>query len=292
MKDCDAILLAAGKSKRLGFDKIMTPLAGKTALEYSLNALIEAPSIQRIILTTRKDLIDPIQKLTQNKKKPVDIIEGGIERQDSVFNGLQQATSKYVLIHDAARPLLTSSMIEKLLEQARKTSSAVCAQRATDTVKRATEEGIVRETLNRSEIWLMKTPQVFERAMIAEAYAYIQKNKIQITDDAAAVEQMGKPVHLVDVESFNLKITRETDWKLIDLWLKQESLAEARKAVHAVCNQINPMIGYLPLLEKYGGDHAQFKDYLNKMKLSAAQLQALLPHLQMIAKQISPDSPE
>lgn len=292
MSDCDAILGAAGKSKRLGFDKIMTPIAGKTVLEYSLDALEEAPSVGRIILATRKDLIEPLTEMVKKRKKKIEVIEGGVERQDSISNGLQKTKADYVLIHDAARPLLNAEMIEKLLEQARKKGSAVCAQRATDTVKRAQEDGKVEETLDRSTIWLMKTPQVFERKLICDAYEHVQKNKIAVTDDAAAVEALGKEVYLLDVGGFNLKITRETDWKLVEMWLKQELSGEIHKSVHAVCNQVNPMIGYLPLLEKHGGESEQFKEYFEKIKLSSEKLQAALKELQQLARQLDAQKDE
>lgn len=282
---CTAILLAAGSSKRLGFDKILTLIAGKPVVQYSLDALMEADSVKEIILTTRKDLLEKFQELVKGLKKTVKVIEGGVERQDSVWNGLQHAKNDFVLIHDAARPMLTAEIVEKLLAEAKKIGSAICAQRATDTLKRATGEGVVLETLNRAEIWLMQTPQVFRKDLIFPAYEHVQKNKIAVTDDAAAVEILGQKAQLVDVGAFNLKITRSVDWKLVNLWLKQDSLKEIRKAVHEVCNQINPMVGYLPLLERYGGKDEKFKGYLGKIKDSTAQLQTSLQRLQQIARE-------
>ncbi|MFH1066804.1 MAG: 2-C-methyl-D-erythritol 4-phosphate cytidylyltransferase [bacterium] len=221
MKDCSAVLVAAGSGKRLGFDKVLTPLAGKPVVQYSLETLQCAPSIQEIILVTRAELIGKLSELTKNSSIQTKVIEGGVERQDSVFIGIQQATADYVLIHDAARPLVTVDMIEKTLAEARKTGAAVCAQRATDTLKRAAPNGRVLETLNRAKIWHMQTPQIFRRELIARAYRRVQEKNLHVTDDAAAVELLGEPVQLVEANGLNLKITRETDWKLAELWLKQ-----------------------------------------------------------------------
>jgi 2-C-methyl-D-erythritol 4-phosphate cytidylyltransferase len=290
MSDCDAILLAAGSSKRLGFDKVLTPLAGKPAYYYSLQALVDAPSIKKIFLVTKSSSIETLGKAAKAYDKNIVVLEGGKERQDSVSNGLRHVQSKYVLIHDAARPLLTVDIVEKLLSEAKKKGSAICAQRATDTIKQTADDSV--KTLDRSQIWLMQTPQVFKRELIIEAYEYVQKNKMPITDDASAVEILGKSIHLVDPQTFNLKITRDHDWQLLNLLLLQDTLKELRAAVHKVSNRISPLVGYIPLLEKYACDDPKFKEYFNKIKSSTNELQEHIQNLQNLARQACPESEE
>ncbi|MDD5262466.1 MAG: 2-C-methyl-D-erythritol 4-phosphate cytidylyltransferase [Methylacidiphilales bacterium] len=295
MKTCSAILLAAGSSRRLGFDKILTPLAGRPVLCYSLQALKESPSILEIILVTREDIRDRVGELVRETPgdNPVHVILGGVERQDSVFEGLRKISdgTGEVLIHDAARPLLAEDLIEGVLSMAREKGAAVTAHRASDTLKQADEQARVLQTLDRSNIWAMGTPQVFRRDLICEAYAKVQAAGVPVTDDAAAVERLGHPVYLAESGRLNLKITRPSDWEILELWLKRERGGEIRGMIHRLSNQLSPLIGYLPLLEKYGGENPRFADYLEKMKQSSDILQNMVYELQAVARDIFPDGP-
>jgi 2-C-methyl-D-erythritol 4-phosphate cytidylyltransferase len=279
------VLLAAGRSTRLGFDKILTSLVGKKVIEYSLETFLNSKFIDGVVVVTRKDIFSQIEEVVKSKNttKDIRIIEGGTERQDSVANGLQHVpeAGKIVLIHDAARPLVTEEMIQKSIELCKNAKAVVCAQRATDTLKRADQNAIVEETLDRSKIWLMQTPQVFDRKLITEAYQFIQKNKFPITDDASAVEQLGQKVHLLESSTLNLKITREADWKILELWLGKRD-EEIKDMIHKLNNLAGPIIGYLPLIEKYGSEDPKFSEYINKMKDGASQFQGLLKELQLI----------
>ncbi|MDR1190789.1 MAG: 2-C-methyl-D-erythritol 4-phosphate cytidylyltransferase [Verrucomicrobiales bacterium] len=223
MKTCSAILLAAGRSRRLGFDKILTPLAGRPVLHYSLSALKQSPSVAEVIVVTRADLLPQVRALAAAAAgdNPLRFILGGAERQDSVANGLREVSpsAAEVLIHDAARPLLDERVIAATLAVARARGAAVTAHRVTDTLKEADDRQRVTATLDRSKIWAMGTPQIFHRALIVSAYAKVQAERWPVTDDAAAVELSGQPVYLVENPGLNLKITRQTDWDLLELWL-------------------------------------------------------------------------
>ena len=132
MSDCAAILLAAGRSRRLGFDKILTPIAGKPVVQYSLEVFKVMDVVSSITLVTRSDLMDSLGQIVEKLEidKPVEIIEGGKERQDSVWAGLTHLKDKagYVAIHDAARPLLTQEVMELLLDKASEVGGAICGQ--------------------------------------------------------------------------------------------------------------------------------------------------------------------
>ena len=222
-----AILLGAGRGTRIGFDKILTPLAGRPAILHALEALVQAPSIGRIVITTRAEGIPAMQQLAApfSSNKPIEVIEGGAERQDSVLCGIEHLGAEYpiTLIHDGARPLLKAEWIEAAIEACRQRQAVVCAQRAADTIKRATPDGRVLETLDRSTLWQMQTPQVFETSLITRAYRHVRDHQLAITDDASAVELLGHPVHLVETTGLNLKITRPADWELLELFLSNRA---------------------------------------------------------------------
>jgi 2-C-methyl-D-erythritol 4-phosphate cytidylyltransferase len=292
MKTCSAILLAAGRSRRLGFDKILTPLAGKPVLWYALEALKGSPRILEVILVTREDILPQVRDIaaTANGDNPVKFVIGGGERQDSVFNGLQQISplAAEVLIHDAARPLLDEQVIGDTLRVAREKGAAVTAHHANDTLKEATAEQEVTVTLDRSKIWAMGTPQIFRRDLIISAYAKVQAEKLAITDDASAVELLGHPVYLVENPRLNLKITRQADWELLELWLRRGAGAELREKLHDLSNQLTPLLGYLPLLEKYANDEKRVADYLARMKSSSLAVPEVVKDLQKIARELFP----
>ncbi|MDR1304351.1 MAG: 2-C-methyl-D-erythritol 4-phosphate cytidylyltransferase [Verrucomicrobiales bacterium] len=229
MQTCSAILLAAGRSRRLGFDKILTPLAGRAVLHYALSALQRSPSVTEIIVVTRADILPQVQAIAAAAgDKPLQFTIGGAERQDSVSNGLRavSAAATEVLIHDAARPLLDEQVIAATLTVARARGAAVTAHRASDTLKLADDRQRVTATLDRANIWAMGTPQIFRRELIVSAYAKVQAERLTVTDDAAAVELLGQPVYLVDNPRLNLKITRPADWELLELWLRRPQGAD------------------------------------------------------------------
>lgn len=293
MSDTAAILLGAGRSQRLGFDKILTPLAGRPVLTYSLEALAASPHVREVIVVTRPDLAGSVTALAQKwaEKKNWRIVHGGAERQDSVWAGLQAAdpACTLALIHDAARPLLTVNMVDELVRAARQHGSAVCARPATDTLKEATSDGQVLNTVDRSRYWQVETPQIFRFQDILEAYRRVQEEGIKVTDDASVAEQVGLPVRLVTAGMFNLKITRPADWRLLELWLNADRGKELRHAIHQLANQLNPAVGYLPLLDKYGAESPQFRGYLEKVASSLQQTETTLHRVQALAREIHSD---
>lgn len=290
MNHCSVVLLAAGRSRRLGFDKILTPIAGQPVLAYSLEVLNKIEQVSSLILVARKDIFEAIDNIVREVgfTKKYQIIEGGQERQDSVFEGLKaiEDESDYVAIHDAARPLMTETIFLKTLEASIEHGAAVCGQPAADTLKRSNASLKIEETVDRSSIWTVQTPQIFNKNLIFNAYKYIQEENLKITDDASAVEAMGKQVALVDSGAVNLKITRQQDWEMIEQWLNKRRGFRMRQLSHEICNHISPLVGYIPLLEKYGSDNEKFIDYMSKIKVSTNRLRETLETFQNLTREL------
>ena len=142
---------------------------------------------------------------------PVVLVEGGISRQDSVLNAVSAARSEWILVHDAARPCLSRALLDATLAGARASGAAIAALPVSDTVKRAAPGGFIGQTLDRAEIWLAQTPQVFRREPFLEALQNAQQDNWQGTDCASIMERAGHKVALVAGETDNLKVTYAAD---------------------------------------------------------------------------------
>lgn len=211
-----AVIVAAGASRRMGFDKIFASLLGKPVLYWSIAAFQECIDIDEIIVVTRADKVADVQKLVaaHHLTKVRGVVEGGAERHLSVWNGLRAVSaegSQHVAIHDAARPLVTPQLISKCIDLARKHGSACCASPIPDTVKRASHELLVTENVDRQNLWAMQTPQVFSSALIMQAYASIMARNELVTDEVSAVQKIGKRVALLENDDYNFKITFPRD---------------------------------------------------------------------------------
>ncbi len=204
--------MAAGPSRRMqGVDKVLTPLGGKPVLAWSIEALQQSPQVDRIVLVNSQSNLEPVRCLVVDQKwtKVAEVCLGGLRRQDSVAAGLKLLQDcAWVIIHDGARPLLTQKLIEDGLKAAEQTGAAVAAVPVTDTIKLAGEDLSVIETLPRSRLWSVQTPQIFRRDIINAAYRRAQDDA---TDDAALVEQSGHTVKLYQGSYDNIKITTPRD---------------------------------------------------------------------------------
>jgi 2-C-methyl-D-erythritol 4-phosphate cytidylyltransferase len=216
-----AIIVAAGSSQRMGFDKLSAPIAGKPVIEHTIDAFERANSVADIIVVTREDRLAELGKLTQGKVR--EVIAGGEHRQDSVRAGLQHLNpeTKYVAVHDAARPLVTPEQIERVFAECQQHGAAALAEPASDTLKRADKNLQVTGSVDRNQLFIMQTPQVFERKLLEEAYAAVLAKKLRITDEVSAVEHLGRKVVLVPHEDSNFKITYERDLPLAEFILRQ-----------------------------------------------------------------------
>jgi 2-C-methyl-D-erythritol 4-phosphate cytidylyltransferase len=142
---------------------------------------------------------------------PIDLVEGGQTRQESVFNGVCHAKSDMVLVHDAARPCISLEIIRNVIEAAKISGGAIAALPATDTVKRAKANGQIDQTLDRNQIYLAQTPQVFMREPFLEALKEAQLSGYAATDCSSVMEVKNLPVQLVAGDANNLKVTFAAD---------------------------------------------------------------------------------
>ena len=228
-KKCTAIVLAAGQGKRMGtkIQKQFLEIQGKPVLYYSLRAFQESEIIDEIILVTsqgmeeycKDNIVEPY-----GFTKVVKIIQGGAERYHSVWNGLQNIKHDGVVyIHDGARPFIDEAILKRAYDAVCEYKAAVVGMPVKDTIKIADEDGFAKETPNRSFVWAVQTPQVFDVSLIKEAYGKLMENdNIPVTDDAMVVEQMlGAKVKLVEGSYENIKITTPEDLIVAESFLKK-----------------------------------------------------------------------
>jgi 2-C-methyl-D-erythritol 4-phosphate cytidylyltransferase len=218
-----AILVAAGNSRRMGFDKLFATIAGRPVIAHTIDAFESAGSVGDIIVVAREDRLDEIKTIVRdgNFKKVRSIIPGGKHRQDSVRAGLNHlgAGAKYVAVHDAARPLITVKQIERVFEQARIHAAASLAEPISDTVKRADIDLMIAGSVDRNQLYAMQTPQVFERELIEDAYRVVYAENVSVTDEVSAVERLDRKVILVPNNDFNFKVTYPRDLALAEFVL-------------------------------------------------------------------------
>lgn len=222
---CTAIVLAAGQGKRMGskVQKQYLEIYGKPVLFYSLNVFQQSELIDEIILVVGENQEEFCQKEIVNKynfDKVVKIVEGGAERYHSVWNGLQQVEEGYVFIHDGARPFVTEEILLRAYETVCVEKACVVGMPVKDTIKIVDKNVFAKETPNRSYVWMVQTPQVFEYALVKKAYALLmQQDSVQVTDDAMVVETMlGTKVKLVEGAYENIKITTPEDLKIAQIF--------------------------------------------------------------------------
>jgi len=220
-----AIIVAAGGSRRMGFDKLFATIVGSPVIAHTIGAFERAGSVGEIIVIGREDRLDEIKAIVrdENFKKVRSIVPGGKHRQDSVRAGLDHlaAGAKYVAVHDAARPLITPEQIECVLEQCRMHAAASLAEPISDTLKYADSEFFVTGPVDRHQLYAMQTPQVFERTLIEDAYRAVYAENVSVTDEVSAVERLGRKVILVPNNDLNFKITYPRDLNLAEFVLTQ-----------------------------------------------------------------------
>jgi 2-C-methyl-D-erythritol 4-phosphate cytidylyltransferase len=220
-----AIIVAAGDSRRMGFDKLFAAIAGKPVIAHTIGAFERANSVNGIIVVAREDRHDEIKTMAgeENFKKVRSIIPGGKYRQDSVRAGLEHLDSatRWVAVHDAARPLVTPEQIERVFQQCANHAAAALAEPVNDTLKRADRDLLVSASMDRDRLYAMQTPQIFERQLIERAYRAVHAENILVTDEVSAVERLGREVVLVLNDDFNFKLTYPRDLPVAEFILKQ-----------------------------------------------------------------------
>ena len=218
-----AIIVAAGSSQRMGFDKLFAPLAGKPVVAHAIDAFEQTASVDEIILVGRNDRLDELQDIVKDQGfgKVRKVIPGGERRQDSVRAGLAEARAEFVAVHDAARPLVRPRQIEQVFEAARQYGAAALAEPVKDTLKRVDEQNFICGSIEREKMYALQTPQIVSREVLNKAYEAIFAKNILVTDETSAVEQFGAKVAIVTNDDFNFKITFPNDLLLAEAVLKQ-----------------------------------------------------------------------
>ncbi len=221
-----AIVLAGGRGKRMNSDvpKQYLELHGKPIIYYTLKAFQESPVDQIVLVAGKEDIAycrkEIVERYEFNKVKFV--VEGGVERYHSVYNGLQCIQScDYVLIHDGVRPFISKDVIVANMQQVVEKKACVTGVLSKDTVKIADDNGIVKTTPNRKNVWNVQTPQTFQVDLITQAYEKIlSQENISVTDDAMVVEAaLDIPVYLIEGDYQNIKITTPEDLKVAQVFV-------------------------------------------------------------------------
>jgi 2-C-methyl-D-erythritol 4-phosphate cytidylyltransferase len=221
-----AIIVAAGKGTRMGanVDKLWLEVAGRPVIAHTWKQFNDAPCVDEIILVVRDGLQSHFAELAKkfNFQKKFQIVIGGAERQDSVWNGLNALSSKteIVAIQDAARPCTSAELIAATVAAARETGAAVAAQPVTDTIKETADGKIISRTVDRAKLWSVQTPQTFRVDVIRRAISVAREKRLILTDDTAACELIGQPVQLVKSAAPNPKVTVPADLPFIENLLR------------------------------------------------------------------------
>lgn len=221
----NAVIAAAGIGKRVGANipKQYLPLLGKTIIEHSIEPFLNHPDIQKVIVAiAENDLWFAQLPIARSPK--VQVVIGGKERVDSVLRALKVLPEEsFVLIHDAARPCIKSTDIDKLIKAAvQSTHGAILGTRVRDTMKRSDPAGQITHTVSRTNLWHALTPQMFENKILINAIESAEFPQ-QITDEASAMEMAGLRVAIIEGRSDNLKVTREEDLILAELYLSSSA---------------------------------------------------------------------
>ncbi|MBK1835124.1 2-C-methyl-D-erythritol 4-phosphate cytidylyltransferase [Roseibacillus ishigakijimensis] len=209
-----AIIVASGSSRRMGFDKLMAPLAGSSVLAHSVAAFASHAEISHVVVVTDQKRFAALDLTTA--AIPVVRAEGGAERQDSVASGLAllPAECSLVAIHDGARPLISAEAISLALDAAAVHGAASLAHPVTETLKRADGDDFVQEAVSRDSLWAMETPQCFRLRLLQAAYEQVRSDGLHITDEVSALQHLGHAVKLIPNPGPNPKITYPGDLTL------------------------------------------------------------------------------
>jgi 2-C-methyl-D-erythritol 4-phosphate cytidylyltransferase len=292
-----AVVVAAGRSQRMGFDKLLTPLAGRPLLLHTLDRLQQTEVPAEIILVIRPGSeaeMDAVISPLRDRGR-IRLAAGGAQRQDSVQAGLRavSSSSEYVLVHDAARPFVTKELIDVVLAAAKLSGAAVCGAPCSDSLKEVGEDGLVQRSIDRSQLWTVQTPQIFRTKLLRDAYDAALKTGALFTDDTAVVEQAGHPVRLVLYHGINLKVTTPSDWKLAEAFLQfGDSNAGSgpmlRKHLHDLNNHLTPLLGYAYLLANEFPEDSRSKKFAASIQSAGERCQVTAAAIQKIVRELFP----
>lgn len=218
-----AVIAAAGSSSRMGGrDKLAEPLGGIPVILRTLAAVEAVPEIREIVVVAREDRVEEYRRLLGQCSRLRAVVPGGSTRQESVRNGVRALSPDCTLaaIHDGARPLVTPEVFARCIEAARSCGAATAAVPVKDTIKLADEAGRVLDTPDRSRLWAVQTPQIFDRERYLRAAEEAERRGLSCTDDCQLFEAMGWEVQLVMGDYRNLKLTTPEDFLAAGAYLE------------------------------------------------------------------------
>jgi 2-C-methyl-D-erythritol 4-phosphate cytidylyltransferase len=217
-----AIVPAAGSGTRIGGDikKQFLPLNGKPIIVHTLQQFEHCPDVDEVALALPESAMSEMEAIVDRYRlhKVSKMVLGGAKRQDSVRNVLNRLTlnesSDIVLVHDGVRPFIEIKRIVHLLKVCKEYDAAVLAVQPKDTVRRSTGGGFFDQTLDRTALWLIQTPQAFRAKLLVKAFEKAKKDKFYSTDEAALIERLGVKIRIVEGSYDNIKITTPEDLEL------------------------------------------------------------------------------
>ena len=212
----NAIIPAGGTSSRFGkSNKLLEKIGEKEVIKYTVEAF-EKSNIDEIIICANISIIEDLQRILSDCKK-VRIIEGGASRQESVYNGIKACECDYVLIHDAARPMITTDLINTAIDEVVFKNALTVATKTIDTIKEVVDGKIVK-TIDRSKLYNTQTPQAFRYDLIKDAHEKLSGQNF--TDDAGMLEALGQTVYILNGSYKNIKITTQNDIDIAKVYLR------------------------------------------------------------------------
>jgi 2-C-methyl-D-erythritol 4-phosphate cytidylyltransferase len=222
LKYCGAVIVAAGNATRMGgIDKVMAPLGGEPMIVRTVRQFQECDAIREIVVVTRADLIVPVMDLCHQFTKLTAVVVGGDSRDESVLMGIATLSEKckLVAVQDGARPFASWKLIDRVVRAANTYGAAAPVIPVKDTIK-VVQGGLVESTPDRSTLRAVQTPQVFDYDLLRSALLLCKRDKIPITDDCSAVEQLGMKIKVVEGDERNIKITTPMDLKIAEMLLE------------------------------------------------------------------------
>ena len=223
LKYCGAVIVAAGNASRMGgIDKVMVELKGEPMIVRTVRTFQNTDAIREIVIVTREDLIVAIADLCHGFDKVTAVVVGGSSRQESVSRGLSALSGKckLVAVQDGARPLISTEVIDRTVRAAHTYGAAAPAIPVKDTIKEVSG-GIVTSTPDRSRLFAVQTPQVFDLDLLRGALQKAAQEDAQLTDDCSAVERLGMSVKMVEGDERNIKVTTPMDLKIAELLMEE-----------------------------------------------------------------------
>ena len=227
-KTCSAVILAAGHSERMGFDKLFCLLDGKPVLAKTILAFEQSEFVDEIVLVTKADQIEKMADLCKEYgfQKVSAVVCGGNTRMESALAGVSAVRSDadWIAVHDGARPFVAESLIQRTLEAAMIHYAAVPVVQSTDTLKLIEKDGGISGTVDRNVVVRVQTPQIFASDLLKGALSDAVAKGLLYTDDSAAVERMGIRVFTVEGSEENIKLTKPFDLLIARLIAEQETM--------------------------------------------------------------------